>query len=62
MLPVVALQAWPVTPHDVASRALPIEVLQACERGRNDWVGPPGSDAPAPVLRIEPAAPAGHHH
>lgn len=42
--------------------ALPIEVLQLCERGRNDWVGPPGSESPAPLLRIEPAAPAAPHH
>jgi uncharacterized protein YcnI len=47
---------------DDASGALPIEVLQLCERGRNDWVGPPGSEAPAPLLRVEPAAPAAPRH
>lgn len=46
---------------DGSADALPIEVLQLCERGRNDWVGPPGSDSPAPVLRIEPAVPAAPH-
>jgi uncharacterized protein YcnI len=47
---------------DGSAGALPIEVLQLCERGRNDWVGPPGSESPAPVLRIEPAAAAAPHH
>ncbi len=38
------------------------EVLQRCERGRNDWVGAPGTESPAPRLQIEPARPAAHAH
>ena len=38
------------------------EVLQQCERGRNDWSGAPGTESPAPRLQVEPVRPAAHSH
>ncbi|HSV71020.1 MAG TPA: YcnI family protein [Methylibium sp.] len=46
---------------DGAAGPVAFELLQQCERGRNEWVGAPGSESPAPVLNVEPAAASGHH-
>jgi uncharacterized protein YcnI len=35
---------------------LPFRVVQTCEQGQMDWAGAPGSEAPAPVLDVVPAA------
>lgn len=46
---------------DAAAGPLRIEVLQTCESGRNDWTGAAGSESPAPVLEVQPAAEHRHH-
>lgn len=41
---------------DKAAGPLPFRVVQTCEQGQMDWAGAPGTEAPAPVLNVVPAA------